>query len=74
MAPRVLVSDKLSKTAVQIFKDHGIDVDYQPDLSGLDYVDTHQFAVRLGFGGDQPIDARHRLRAITDLEDALRLL
>jgi D-3-phosphoglycerate dehydrogenase len=32
MAPRVLVSDKLSKTAVQIFKDHGIEVDYQPDL------------------------------------------
>ena len=32
MAPRVLVSDKLSKTAVQIFKDHGVEVDYQPDL------------------------------------------
>jgi D-3-phosphoglycerate dehydrogenase len=32
MAPRVLVSDKLSKTAVQIFKDRGVDVDYQPDL------------------------------------------
>jgi D-3-phosphoglycerate dehydrogenase len=31
-APRVLVSDKLSKTAVQIFKDRGVDVDYQPDL------------------------------------------
>ena len=31
-APRVLVSDKLSKTAVQIFKDHGIEVDYLPDL------------------------------------------
>ncbi len=31
-APRVLVSDKLSKTAVQIFKDHGVEVDYQPDL------------------------------------------
>ena len=31
-APRVLVSDKLSKTAVQIFKDRGIEVDYQPDL------------------------------------------
>ena len=30
--PKVLVSDKLSKTAVQIFKDHGVDVDYQPDL------------------------------------------
>src|SRR6187455_1157270 len=32
MAPRVLVSDKLSPTAVQIFKDRGIDVDYLPDL------------------------------------------
>jgi D-3-phosphoglycerate dehydrogenase len=32
MAPRVLISDKLSPTAVQIFKDRGIDVDYQPDL------------------------------------------
>ncbi len=31
-APRVLVSDKLSKTAVQVFKDRGVDVDYQPDL------------------------------------------
>ncbi|MEO0635124.1 MAG: phosphoglycerate dehydrogenase [Pseudomonadota bacterium] len=32
MAPRVLVSDKLSPTAVQIFKDRGVDVDFQPDL------------------------------------------
>jgi D-3-phosphoglycerate dehydrogenase len=32
MAPRVLVSDKLSTTAVQIFKNHGIEVDYLPDL------------------------------------------
>jgi D-3-phosphoglycerate dehydrogenase len=32
MTARVLVSDKLSKTAVQIFKDHGIEVDYLPDL------------------------------------------
>ncbi|MDO8359317.1 MAG: phosphoglycerate dehydrogenase, partial [Devosia sp.] len=30
--PKVLVSDKLSKTAVQIFKDNGVDVDYLPDL------------------------------------------
>jgi D-3-phosphoglycerate dehydrogenase len=29
---RVLVSDKLSKTAVQIFRDRGVEVDYQPDL------------------------------------------
>ena len=32
MAPKVLISDKLSPTAVQIFKDRGIDVDFQPDL------------------------------------------
>ena len=30
--PKVLVSDKLSKTAVQIFKDNNVDVDYLPDL------------------------------------------
>ena len=32
MAPRVLVSDKLSPTAVQIFKDKGVDVDFLPDV------------------------------------------
>ena len=32
MAPRVLVSDELSETAVQIFRDRGIDVDYMPKL------------------------------------------
>ena len=32
MAPRVLISDKLSETAVQIFKDRGLEVDFQPDL------------------------------------------
>jgi len=32
MAPRVLVSDKLSETAVQIFRDRGIEVDFRPDL------------------------------------------
>ncbi len=32
MTPRVLVSDKLSPTAVQVFSDRGIEVDYQPDL------------------------------------------
>ena len=30
MAPKVLVSDKLSETAVQIFRDRGIDVDFSP--------------------------------------------
>ncbi|TPW32713.1 phosphoglycerate dehydrogenase [Pararhizobium mangrovi] len=32
MAPRVLVSDKLSETAVQIFRDKGIEVDFEPSL------------------------------------------
>jgi D-3-phosphoglycerate dehydrogenase len=30
--PKVLVSDKLSETAVQIFRDNGIDVDFEPTL------------------------------------------
>ncbi len=32
MAPKVLVSDKLSETAVQIFRDRGIDVDFLPEV------------------------------------------
>jgi D-3-phosphoglycerate dehydrogenase len=32
MTPRVLISDDLSPAAVQIFRDRGIDVDFQPDL------------------------------------------
>ncbi len=30
--PRVLISDKLSPTAVKVFRDNDIEVDYQPDL------------------------------------------
>ena len=32
MAPKVLVSDKLSETAVQIFRDRGIEWTFEPDL------------------------------------------
>src|SRR6266446_6737352 len=32
MAPRVLISDALSPAAVQIFKDRGVDVEFQPSL------------------------------------------
>ena len=32
MVPKVLVSDKLSATAVQIFRDRGVKVDFEPDL------------------------------------------
>ncbi len=34
MTPRVLVSDKLSTSAVRVFTDRGVEVDYQPDLGG----------------------------------------
>src|SRR5208282_2390422 len=32
MTPRVLISDALSPAAVQIFKDRGVDVEFQPNL------------------------------------------
>src|SRR6266699_1498823 len=32
MTPKVLISDALSSAAVQIFKDHGLEVDFQPKL------------------------------------------
>ncbi|MHC5656044.1 phosphoglycerate dehydrogenase [Stappia sp.] len=32
MAPKVLISDKLSAAAVAIFKSRGVEVDYEPDL------------------------------------------
>jgi D-3-phosphoglycerate dehydrogenase len=32
MAPKVLVSDKLSETAIQTFRDRGIDVDFDPSI------------------------------------------
>ncbi|WP_068087158.1 phosphoglycerate dehydrogenase [Polycladidibacter stylochi] len=32
MAPKVLISDKLSERAVQIFKDRGCDVDFMPEV------------------------------------------
>ncbi|RFB78258.1 phosphoglycerate dehydrogenase [Methylovirgula sp. 4M-Z18] len=32
MAPRVLISDALSPAALAIFKEHGVEVDFQPEL------------------------------------------
>jgi D-3-phosphoglycerate dehydrogenase / 2-oxoglutarate reductase len=42
--PRVLISDALSPAAVQIFKDRGIAVDFQPDLGK----DKDQLAALIG--------------------------
>ncbi|MEJ8574099.1 phosphoglycerate dehydrogenase [Microbaculum marinum] len=44
MPPRVLISDKLSAAAVQIFKDRGIAVDFEPELGS----DKEAFAARVG--------------------------
>lgn len=37
--PRVLISDKLSETAVNILKDRGLDVDYRPGLPAEELVE-----------------------------------
>ena len=58
MAPKVLVSDKLSETAVQIFRDRGIDVDFEPDLgkdkdrAGRDHRPIRRSGHPLGHQGD----------------------
>ena len=44
MAPTVLVSDKLSETAVEIFRSRGIAVDYEPELGK----DKEALAARIG--------------------------
>ena len=44
MAPKVLISDKLSPTAVKIFEDRGLEVDFQPDLGK----DKEKFAEIIG--------------------------
>ena len=44
MAPRVLVSDKLSAAAIKIFEERGIDVDFEPDLGK----DRKALAARIG--------------------------
>src|SRR6201998_1694148 len=48
MAPRVLISDALSPAAVAIFKDRGLDVEFQPNLGR----DTEKLAAAInGFDG-----------------------
>src|ERR1700704_2512171 len=44
MAPKVLISDALSPAAVQIFKDRGVEVEFQPKLGG----DKEKLAALIG--------------------------
>jgi D-3-phosphoglycerate dehydrogenase len=71
MAPKVLVSDKLSATAVQIFRDRGIEVDFEPDLGK----DKSRLAEVIGqYDGlairsatkvtSKILDAAHRLKVV----------
>ncbi len=71
MAPKVLISDALSKSAIQIFRDRGVEVDYQPDLGK----DKEKLAAIIGdYDGlairsatkvtEKLIDAAKRLRVI----------
>lgn len=71
MAPRVLVSDKLSPTAVQIFKNRGIEVDYLPELGKdkeklLDIIGQYDgLAIRSATKvTEQVIDAATRMKVI----------
>ena len=44
MKPRVLVSDKLSLSAIKIFEERGVDIDFEPDLGK----DKKSLAERIG--------------------------
>ena len=44
MTPRVLISDSLSETAVDVFRERGVDVDFQPKLGA----DKEQLAAIVG--------------------------
>ncbi|MDE2789553.1 MAG: phosphoglycerate dehydrogenase [Paracoccaceae bacterium] len=69
--PKVLVSDKLSPSAVQVFRDRGIDVDFEPELGR----DRETLIARIGaFDGlavrsatrvtERVLDAAGRLKVI----------
>jgi D-3-phosphoglycerate dehydrogenase / 2-oxoglutarate reductase len=64
MAPRVLISDKLSQTAVDIFKRRSIEVDYQPDL-GKD-----KEALKSAIGGFEGLAIRSQSKVTAKLIEA----
>ena len=57
MAPRVLISDKLSPAAVAIFKQQGVEVDVKPGLEKDELAEDHR---RLRRTGDTFRDQSHR--------------
>ncbi|MEM6487170.1 MAG: phosphoglycerate dehydrogenase [Pseudomonadota bacterium] len=69
--PKVLISDKLSDAAVQIFRDRGIEVDFQPDLGK----DAAALAEVIGqYDGLAVRSATKATREIIGRADALRVI
>jgi D-3-phosphoglycerate dehydrogenase / 2-oxoglutarate reductase len=71
MAAKVLISDALSPAAVQIFKDRGVEVDFQPKLGG----DKEKLAQLIGgFEGLAIRSATKVTPAILDQAKSLRVI
>ena len=71
MAPKVLISDALSPAAVQIFKDRGVGVEFQPKLGG----DKEKLAGLIdGFDGLAIRSATKVTSAILDKAKSLRVI
>jgi D-3-phosphoglycerate dehydrogenase len=71
MAPKVLISDALSPAAVQIFKDRGVEVEFQPKLGG----DKEQLAKLIGgFEGLAIRSATKVTPALLDKAKGLRVI
>ncbi|MEM9049328.1 MAG: phosphoglycerate dehydrogenase [Pseudomonadota bacterium] len=68
MMPKVLISDALSERAVQIFRDNGVEVDFQPDLGK----DPDRLADIIGDYDGLAIRSATKVRAAL-LENAARL-
>lgn len=66
--PKVLISDKLSDTAVNVFKDRGVDVDYMPDL-GKD-----KEKLLSAIGGYDGLAVRSATKATSKIIDAAKNL
>ncbi|HWU04606.1 MAG TPA: phosphoglycerate dehydrogenase [Novosphingobium sp.] len=71
MAPKVLISDALSSAAVQIFKDRGVGVEFQPKLGS----DNDKLAALIeGFDGLAIRSATKVTAAILDKAKSLRVI
>ncbi|MEC7764713.1 MAG: phosphoglycerate dehydrogenase [Pseudomonadota bacterium] len=66
MAPKVLVSDALSESAVQIFRDRGVEVDFEPKLGK----DKDALIAKLRDGGYEGLAIRSATKVTQEVLDA----